>query len=414
MSFKKILTLILVVSLMSALVVWGCAPEEEKPPEGETKEPIKIGAVIPLSGGPFAEAGQEQRIGLLMAEKEINENGGILGRPLKLIIEDDQCKSETGIAACTKLITQDKVVALIGGYSSTITFAEMNAISSYEPIVVWMGASSVKVEHEFGPKKWFFHLHPWDYHRQSTVVEFFKSLTPKPKTIALTYEDGIYGTTSADYFRKYAKEAGFEIIFDEPHKSGSSDFTSLLTKVKAKNPDIFYSVSYAGDYIVQIKQAKEVDFSPKLFTIVAPLFPGYKDSLGKTGDYIVGVNPWASTLNIEGLKEWLDRLHKMYPEKKDIEYWVPLGYTNLMVVAEAIKKAGTTDKDKVIEALENIDMMTPFGRLKFEPSDEGGLHQAFTNLVMVQWQNLKPVVVFPPEVAEDKVIYPVPSWKERD
>ena len=136
--------------------------------------------------------------------------------------------------------------------------------------------------------------------------------------------------------------------------------------------------------------------------------------MGKTGNYIVGVNPWASTLNIEGLKEWLDRLHKMYPEKKDIEYWVPLGYTNLMVVAEAINKAGTTDKDKVIEALENIDMMTPFGRLKFEPSDEGGLHQAFTNLVMVQWQNLKPVVVFPPEVAEGKVIYPVPSWKERD
>jgi len=409
MKFKKFLTLILILGFITSLTMWGCKPKEES-----IKEPIKIGAVIPLSGGAFAEAGQQERMGYLMAEKEINEKGGILGKPLELIIQDDQCKSETGIAACTKLITEDKVVALIGGYSSTITYAEMNAISSYEPLVVWAGASSVSVEHDFGPKKWFFHLHPWDYHRQSTVVNFLTSLTPKPKTVALTYEDGIYGTTSAEYFRKYLKDTDIKIVFDEPHKTGSSDFTSLLTKAKSANPDIFYSVSYAGDYILQIKQAKEVGFSPKLFTIVAPLFPGYVDSLGTAGDYVAGVNPWAPTLKIEGLQEWLNKFYETYPEQKDFEYWLPLGYTNLMVVAEAINKAGTTDKEKVIEALENIDMITPFGRLKFEASEEGGLHQAFTDLVMIQYQNLKPTVVFPVDVAEGNVIYPVPSWEERE
>jgi len=403
MKLKKIIMLIIILSLILPLSLISCK-KEEKP---EAKEPIKIGAVIPLSGGAFAQAGQEQRYGLLMAEREINEKGGILGRRLELIIEDDQCKSETGIAAATKLITQDKVVALIGGYSSTITFAQMNAIASYEPIVVWMGASSVKVEHEFGPKKWFFHLHPWDYHRQKTVVDFLESINPKPKTIALTYEDGIYGTTSAEYFRKYA-QGKFEIVFDEPHKSGSSDFTSLLTKAKAKNPDIFYSVSYAGDYLIQIKQAKEIGFKPKGFVIVAPLFPGYKDSLGKDGDYVVGVNPWAPTLKIEGLSDWLERFHKWFPEKQEIEYWVPLAYANLMCVADAINRAGSLDKNKIIEALEKTDLMTPFGRLTFKPSDEGGLHQAFTDLVMVQWQNLEPVVVFPKNLAGGNYIYPIP------
>ncbi len=408
-ALKKIFVMTLILGIViTAAMLPGCKPKQAASPTSGKKEPIKIGAVIPLSGGPFAEAGQEQRLGLLMAEKEINEKGGILGRKLELIIEDDQCKSDTGIAASTKLLTQDKVVALIGGYSSTITYAEMNAISSYKPIVVWMGASSTKVEHKFGPEKWFFHLHPWDYHRQSTVVDFLSSLNPKPKTIALTYEDGIYGTTSADYFRKYAKEAGFKFVFDEPHKSGSSDFTSLLTKAKETNPDIFYSVSYAGDYIVQIKEAKEIGFHPKLFTIVAPLFPNYKESLGEAGDYVVGVNPWAQTLKIPGLQDWLTRFHRMYPEKKEIEYWVPLGYTNLMCVADAINRAGSLDKDKIIAALEKTDLNTPFGKLTFKPSKEGGLHQGFSKLVMIQWQHMKPVVVFPENVAGGKVIYPAP------
>lgn len=401
MYLKKSIIIILILCLNLSIFI-SCKKSIK-----EELEPIKIGAVIPLSGGAFAQAGQEQRYGLLMAEREINEKGGILGRRLELIIEDDQCKSETGIAAATKLITQDKVVALIGGYSSTITYAQMNAISQYEPIVVWMGASSVKVEHDFGPKKWFFHLHPWDYHRQKTVVDFLETIEPRPKTIALTYEDGIYGTTSAEYFRKYA-QGKFEIIFDEPHKSGSSDFTPLLTKIKSLNPDIFYSVSYAGDYIIQIKQAKEIGFNPKAFVIVAPMFTGYKDSLGKDGDYVVGVNPWAPTLKIEGLEEWLNRFHRWFPEKTDIEYWVPLAYANLMCVADAINRAGSLDKEKIIKALEETDLMTPFGRLKFEPSEEGGLHQAFTNLVMVQWQELQPVVVYPEDVAGGKFIYPRP------
>ena len=403
---KRIVTLASILLLVLLSMKLSAAGQGEA--SNQDTGPIKIGVVIPLSGGPFAEAGEESRLGFLMAEKEINESGGILGRQIQLIIEDDQSKPETGIAACTRLITQEHVVALLGGYSSTITYAQMNAIQSYEPLMVWEGASSTKVEHEFGNRRWFFHMHPWDYHRQSTVVDFLTSIEPRPKTIALTYEDGIYGTTSADYFRKYATEAGFQIVLDEPHKSGSADFTSLFTKAKNKNPDIFYSVSYAGDYIIQIKQAREIGFSPKAFVIVAPLFPNYVNSLGETGDNIVGVNPWAPTLKIEGLADWMKRFQALHPEKQSFEYWLPLSYSSLMAVAEAIRMAGSTDKEAMIAALEKMKLNTPFGLLEFNESEEGGLHQAFTNLVMVQWQNLQPVVVYPKAVAGNKLVYPIP------
>jgi branched-chain amino acid transport system substrate-binding protein len=150
-----------------------------------------------------------------------------------------------GIAAAEKLLTRDKVVALIGGYSSTITYAQMNAIQRLEPFVAWAGASSTKVEHEFGPKKWFFHYHPWDYHRQSTIRDFLVSLSPRPKAIAIAYEDGIYGTTSRDYAVKYPEGERVSIVLYERFKQLLRFHPLCSTKIKRPIP-IHSLVAYAG------------------------------------------------------------------------------------------------------------------------------------------------------------------------
>src|SRR5512138_1736798 len=107
--------------LMGLILVFAC-------PNGFAQETIKIGAVLPLSKAAFAQAGEEQRRGLLMALEEVNQAGGVLGKKVDLIIEDDTGEPSVGIAAAEKLLTRDKVVALIGGYSSTITYAQLNAI----------------------------------------------------------------------------------------------------------------------------------------------------------------------------------------------------------------------------------------------------------------------------------------------
>jgi len=373
---------------------------------------IKIGAVLPLSKAAFSQAGEEQRRGLLMALEEINQSGGVLGKKVDLIIEDDTGEPSVGIAAAEKLLTRDKVVALIGGYSSTITFAQLNAIQRLEPFVAWAGASSTKVENEFGSKKWFFHYHPWDYHRQSTIRDFLYSLSPRPKTIAVAYEDGIYGKTSRDYVVKYLKEKGFEIVFDERFKSGSSDFTPMLTKIKKTNPDIFYWVAYAGDTTLIMKQSKELDFNPKLFLSVAINFAQYKASLGATGDYVAGVDVWIPGMNLKESEKWLEKFNKAYPGRVP-EYWAPLGYTNLMTVVDAIKRANSTDKDKLIAAMEKMDYASPMGRMTFSKSEEGGLHQAINEQIITQWQGGVSHVVYPANKMTKKLLYPTPSWKDR-
>jgi branched-chain amino acid transport system substrate-binding protein len=376
------------------------------------QDAIKIGAVLPLSKASFAQAGEEQRRGLLMALEEINQAGGVLGKKLELIIEDDTGEPSVGIAAAEKLISRDKVVALIGGYSSTITYAQLNAIQRYEPFVAWVGASSTKVEHEFGPKRWFFHYHPWDYHRQSTVRDFILSLNPRPKTVAVAYEDGIYGTTSRDYVVKYLKEKGFNVVFDERFKSGSSDFTPMLTKIKRTNPEVFYWVAYAGDTTLIMKQAKEIDFNPKLFLSVAINFPQYKPSLGATGDFVSGVDVWVPGMKLPETVKWVEKFKKAYPDRTP-EYWVPLAYTNLMTVVEAVKRAGSTDKEKLIAAMEKTDYNSPMGKMTFKKSEEGGLHQAIDEQIVTQWQAGVSHVVYPASKATSKLIYPTPNWKSR-
>jgi len=376
------------------------------------QDTIKIGAVLPLSKAAFAQAGEEQRRGLLMALEEVNQAGGVLGKKVDLIIEDDTGEPSVGIAAAEKLLTRDKVVALIGGYSSTITYAQLNAIQRLEPFVAWVGASSTKVEHEFGPKRWFFHYHPWDYHRQSTIRDFLLSISPRPKIIAIAYEDGIYGTTSRDYAVKYLKEKGFEVVFDERFKSGSSDFTPMLTKIKKVNPEVFYWVAYAGDTTLLMKQAKEIDFNPKLFLSVAINFPQYKPSLGATGDYVGGVDVWIPGMKLPETVKWMEKFNKAYPGRTP-EYWVPLAYTNLMTVVDAIKRAGSTDKEKLIAAMEKTDYNSPVGKMTFKKSEEGGLHQAIDEQIITQWQSGVSYVVYPTSKATGKLIYPTPNWKNR-
>ena len=376
------------------------------------QDTIKIGAVLPLSKAAFAQAGEEQRRGLLMALEEVNQAGGVLGKKVELTIEDDTGEPSVGIAAAEKLIARDKVVALIGGYSSTITYAQLNAIQRYEPFVAWVGASSTKVEHEFGPKRWFFHYHPWDYHRQSTVRDFLLSISPQPKAVAVAYEDGIYGTTSRDYVVKYLKEKGFNVVFDERFKSGSSDFTPMLTKIKRTNPEVFYWVAYAGDTTLIMKQAKEIDFNPKLFLSVAVNFPQYKPSLGATGDYVSGVDVWVPGMKLPETVKWMEKFKKAYPDRTP-EYWVPLAYTNLMTVVEAIKGAGSTDREKLIAAMEKTDYNSPMGKMTFKKSEEGGLHQAIDEQIVTQWQAGVSHVVYPASKATSKLIYPTPNWKSR-
>ena len=165
-------------------------------------QPVTIGILSPLTGGA-AGTGQAQKEGFELALKEINAAGGVLGQPLKLIYADTQANGKVAVAAFEKLMTEDNVQFIGGGYSSGVTLALAESFKTFQPIVSWIGGAVSGVgidnfdgiEEILGKEPWFFHVHPWDYQNTEASTNFIAD--SGVKSVALLHEDSAFGCPGA-------------------------------------------------------------------------------------------------------------------------------------------------------------------------------------------------------------------------
>jgi branched-chain amino acid transport system substrate-binding protein len=387
----------------------------------QAQETMKIGVILPLTG-PTAVIGQEEKRGVDMAIEKINASGGALKKKVELIIEDNKGDPTVIVSAAEKLITRDKVVALTGGYSSVESLALLAAMKKYEPVTVWQGGGAVKMDQMYGKERWFFMLHPRSPDYQRNITDFLSEIQPRPKRIAIVYEDTSYGVDHSKVAKQYLTEKGFELVTFEPFKSGTLDFSPLLTKIKGAKPEIFYWIGYAGDSILLTKQAKELGFTPKmLLDTVGVGFPEYRDSLKKDSEYVCGIEVWAPSTRFPASAQypqffpktgdWVAEYQKRY--NREPNYWSIISYVSLITLTNAINKAGATDKEKLITALEATDTMTPMGHMKFFKNQFGAIHQSFHEMVVFQWQKGEKVTLWPKKGAGGTLWYPLPDWEKR-
>lgn len=256
------LALLVIAALVGAAV--GCVKKERAQP----LEPIKLGVLVPLTG-PAAATGQEMRNVYLLAADQVNAEGGVLGRRVEILFEDSKDPT-TAVTALEKLITRDGVQILMGEISSTVTYALAAPAKKYAPIMAWTGAASTKVEQAFADVDWFFHYHPWEYHNIQAIVSMMKALGATSAVLA--HEDGLFGSSSADMIKEMFPREGLQLLASEPFKSGSADFTPLLTKLKGYGADLFIWIGYPADAIPITTQCKEVDFAPKAICVPSRAF----------------------------------------------------------------------------------------------------------------------------------------------
>ncbi|MFN4190984.1 MAG: ABC transporter substrate-binding protein [Pseudothermotoga sp.] len=408
---KKLLVFLLLIFVLSAFA----------------QKPIKIGAILPLSD----ITGRQAANAMKLAVKEINDAGGILGRPVELIIVDDEMKPEKGAAAVDKLATVDKVDFFVGGMSSGVHLAQIPILKKYKKITVWIGAASYKCEEAIGADAdWYFHLHPWDYLQGESYAIGWKAIVErypqvKIEKIFLAYEEGAFGTAS---FKSYLDE--FELakqgtgvwaglmkdLKGAPFKSaalGGGDYRAMLLQAKQYDPDLFIWAGYDADAVPMLTQAKEIGFAPKLF-VGAP--PGWPADFGKNplSHGVVLYGMWAPTLKDVSpiARHFWDAYIKEFNEEP-ATYFAPLGYTNIYFLAEAIKKAGTLEDKAIIQALREIEYESPVGGvLKISPS-RIIKNQGFRAQKILQWQNGTQHVIWPFEYATAQLIYPFPGWSGR-
>jgi branched-chain amino acid transport system substrate-binding protein len=367
------------------------------------QEAIKVGVPVPLTG-PLAGAGAHILWGIKYATDQANAAGGLFGRKIELVVEDTKGEPNTSAAVAAKLATQDKVDAFVGGFGSTADFALLSALQRYNPIFVHPGSSSVRLEETFGKNPWYFHVYIWDYHRQKAAVNFFKSIQGA-KTIAIAYEDKLYGTDGSKFTVEYAKAAGLEVVMNEPFRAGTPDFSPILNRIKSLDPDVFFIIGYSGDNLQVARQASQLGIKPKL--LVTQGAGEKRSDYGPAGDGVVVVDLWSSRQTTPGLAEWVKKAETA--RGSEVVSTAVQGYVAMQTLLDAAKAAGKWDRDAILGKLSSTTFDTPYGKVAYEKSEKGGLHQLITekSMIAVQYQpNGGQEVVWPADKAATKLKYP--------
>lgn len=366
--------------------------------------PLKVGVILPLSGAS-AVSGKAALNGIQLAADEVNAAGKVR---LELVVVDDGTDPAKAVPAFTKLMTVDKVDIVIGGLASGVTFALSGPVKQYGPLFLAIGAASSVVEQAFEGYPLFFHYHPWDYHNVAAALQFFQYLNREhgAKKVAILYEDGPFGSAGIGVYRQQLEKLGYQVQA-EPFKTGSGQFTAILTRFRAFAPDILYWIGYDVDALPIATQARQVGLRPKLIYGAPPSWPiGFEKN--PLSNDIAGMTAWLPTVANPESRRFVEAYRKKYGEVTE-EYMAPMGYTIVKSLALAAEKAGGADKNRIAEALAGLKMPTPLGPLSFKPSDTGRTkYQGFGPEIWFQFQYLQGSrrPVFPKEVATRPLRYP--------
>jgi branched-chain amino acid transport system substrate-binding protein len=368
------------------------------------QEAIKVGIILPVTGEK-AKFGEIEKKSFEMALEEINAAGGVNGKKLEFLFEDDTGRPDVARSAAEKLITKDQVVMLGGGYGSSETFAIATvAQESGMPFLVSTGSDNKITEQKW---EYVFRINPpvSDYPKG---LESFLTEVVKPQTAAILYENTNFGSSGQKEFQQTCERLGIKVVMSEGYQSGGVDFKPLLVNVKKPNPDLIYMISYVMDASLLMKQSMELRLSPKLFVGggAGYTLPEFQKNAGQASDLVFSATLWYQTLPYPGAKEYYDKFAKKFGT--ETEYHGAEGYASAYVIADALKRAKSGKADDVREALAATDMMTVFGPVKFVAYDKMTNQNKLPTYV-VQWIEGKLELVWPKEVASKPYVFPI-DW----
>ena len=228
------------------------------------QEPIKIGFSVSLTGG-LASSGKAHLLSKQIWEKEINDKGGLLGRPVKLVYYDDQTSASTVPGIYAKLLDVDKVDIVMGAATNLIGAAMPQIMQRGKMVMVLLALGS-NVEFKY-PK--YFQSAPFGPDPKGVLSDAFfevaKTLTPRPKTVALVGADAEFSNNVLTGARENAKKHGFEIVYDRAYPPSTVDFAPIVRAVQAANPDVVLLASYPPDSVGMVRAATEIRLKTQLF-----------------------------------------------------------------------------------------------------------------------------------------------------
>ncbi|HEV8306073.1 MAG TPA: amino acid ABC transporter substrate-binding protein [Methylomirabilota bacterium] len=368
------------------------------------QDPIRIGASLSLTG-TYAALGQNQQRGYQLCAKHVNDKGGVLGRRIEFVFYDDQSQPATGVRLYERLITQDGVDLVLGPYSSAITEAVANVNEKYKKPMVAPMASTTSIFKK-GRKFIFMVQSPAEVYLEGLIDLAARNGL---RTVALINEDTLFPKASIQGAIELAKKKGLQVVFVEAYPKGHTDFSAILTKIRAANPDVLGAATYFDDAVAITRQMKELNVNPKMYEVtVGGDLPKFYELLGKNAEYVYGATQWEPELPYPGTKDFVEAYRKEFPGA-DLSYHSAGGYAGCQVLVEGVRRARSLDGEKIRGEILKLNLNTVYGA--FRVDDDG--FQVAHKMVMFQWQDGKKVIVWPEDLAAGKARFPTPAWNQR-
>jgi branched-chain amino acid transport system substrate-binding protein len=410
--------------LGAALIIAGAT--SVSPARGQ--DVVRIGALYPLSGA-VAKSGEDTLNAIRLAVDVINGKypdsnlpfakpgglPGLKGAKIELITADHQGSPEIGAAEAERMITQQKVVALIGTFLSSVA-STVSQVAERNEIPFMTGESEATPLTERG-YKWLFRTTPTSLNQARDFFVFLRDLNTKRdqkvKTIAIVHENTLwgqeFGTSMESYFKEFPE---FTMVANIGYQQGTTDVTSEVQRLISLKPDVVVHASYDAEAILFAKTYKQYNFAPQGILAIGAAFgsTAFRNALKDDANFFLVREHWA--LDLAGTNPLIAQVAKMYQDKynKAMDGTPARSFQGMMTLVDAINRAGSTEPAAIQKALQQTDLppaslIMPWEGVKFDAKGQN----TKTRGIFVQTINGKPATVWPFEMAQSKLAWPKPA-----
>jgi len=351
---KKAMSFALVLALIIASFA-GCGGGSNGADE---EAPIMIGSIQPISGAVSAY-GTQSRDAIVMAVDEINANGGVLGRPLEVIVEDDEANPEKTKNAFTKLVTKDGVIGIIGALTSKCSLAITSDAQARQIIMITHSSTNDTVT---DAGDYIFRACYNDSFQGKVVAKFAYENLQSKKAAILFDNTNDYSKGLTENFKAKFEEMGGTIVAEESYATGDKDFNAQLTSISSSAPDVLFIPDYYSTVSLIAKQVRSQGM-----TIPMLGADGWDEIVNNAGDEVVGCyysnhySPDADDPEVKAFVEKYTELYNVAPNAL-----AALAYDATYILADAIEKAGSTDPAAIQAAMMETDKKFVTGQISFD------------------------------------------------
>ena len=369
---------------------------------------VKLGVLHPVSGA-LSYSGQQGRLGATLAIEEINAAGGIKalnGAKIEPILGDAQSTPEGGNAEVEKMNSAG-VAAIVGGYASAICLAASQTAARYDlPYVVDVGVTDaivtrgLKNTFRFGPGFGVIARTALD-----NLVTINDQAGKPAKTVVIVHEDSAFGSGLAKLLNEQLPGRGFQVLETISHPTPTRDFNNVVLKIRAHNPDLVIPANYYNEYVLLARTMQQQRVQPKgIYSVLGGAASSYKfvKEFAEAAQYIMDCNHWFDPRNPKSaaLRKKVENKGEFYT------YEVFMNYSCVLLLADAIERAGSAERPKLISALESSTFaghVMPYGPTRFVNGQNQGAAPVNTQVLGNDIQ-----VIFPDTFASAKPVFPIP------